>query len=252
MKIIGTAKEKMRHSAFSHDNVYLTTNRGILYQGDCLEVLPKISDESIDFIITDPPYGVNSDDRWGFDYKDDFYPIENVATQLYRVLKDNARAFVFTAQKTFTMVVEAFEKAGFSLHQTLIWFRPNLAGGTKKKLYDFTSVYEQILNFHKGKPERVKKVEGYNNFDVLKYSQPQTNFKRDKRYHIHQKPLELCKHVILACSRENQVVLDPFMGSGTVAVACEQANRCWMGVEINPKYCEIVKKRLTLLKTRSV
>jgi len=229
---------------FPKENRYFETKNGILYCGDCLEILKEFPKESVDLILTDPPYGVNSKELNGINYKDEFYDVKNISKEFFRILKNNTRAYVFTAQKTFIDVVNAFEDAEFKLHQTLIWFRPNLAGGTKKKTYDFTSVYEQILNLHKGKPPKIKKVNEFKNFDVLKYAQPQSNFKIDKRYHIHQKPLKLIEHLILVSTTENDLVLDPFSGSGTTLVACEKLNRRWIGIEINEKYCEIIKKRI--------
>jgi len=232
---------------FPKENRYYETENGILYCGDCLEIIKEFPKESADLILTDPPYGVNSNETNGIDYKDEFYDVCKVSKELFRVLKNNTRAYVFTAQKTFINVVKGFEKNGFELHQTLIWFKPNLAGGTKKKVYDFTSVYEQILNFHKGKPVRIKRVDGFNNFDVLRYTQPQSNFKTDKRYHIHQKPLKLIGHLVVVSTNEYDLILDPFAGVGTTLVACEKLNRRWIGIEINEKYCEIAKKRFNLI-----
>ena len=223
---------------------YFHTENGVLLCGDCLEVMKLIPKKSIDLIVTDPPYGVGSNELNGINYKDNFYCVNDTSKCLFKILKQHSRAFIFVAQKTYIDVVFGFQSAGFKLHQTLIWFRPNLAGGTKKKTYDFTSVYEQILNFHKGNPPKLKKVNGYNNFDVLKYAQPQSNFKKDKRYHIHQKPLDLIKHLILVSTNENDIVLDPFIGSGTTAIACEKLSRKWIGIEINPDYCEIAKERI--------
>ena len=234
---------------FPQENRYFETNNGILYNGDCLEMLKKFPEDSIDLVLTDPPYGINSNESNGIDYKDNFYDVNIISKETFRILKENTRAYIFTAQKTFIDVVKNFIKNGFNLHQTLIWFKPNLAGGTKKKTYDFTSVYEQIMLFYKGKPLKLKKTDGFNNFDVLKYAQPQSNFKKDKRYHVHQKPLKLIEHLVLASTNKNDLVLDPFVGSGTTATVCEKLNRRWIGIEINEEYCEIAKARLLAIET---
>jgi len=234
---------------FPKENRYFETENGILYCGDCFEFLPKFPPESVDLVITDPPYGVGSGDVLGlYDYKDEFYDVDTTSKELYRILKKNTRCFVFTAQKTYIDVVQAFTKAGFELHQTLIWYRPNLAGGTRKKTYDFTSVYEQILNLHKGNPPKIRKDKNLNHMDVLKYAQPQGNFKKDKRYHIHQKPLDLIRHLIIASTCENEIILGPFAGSGTTAVASEILNRRWVCIEINEDYCNVTKNRLLEVK----
>ncbi|AEA33602.1 DNA-methyltransferase [Hippea maritima] len=219
---------------------YETAN-GILYNADCLELLPCIPQESIDLILTDPPYGVGSNERNGINYKDEFYNVDEVSSFLYGSLKDNSRAYVFTAQKTFIDVAKWFENNGFYLHQTLIWYKKNLAGGTKKRTYDFTSTYEQILNFHKGKPHLLKKD---HLSDVLEFPQPQSNYTLDKRYHIHQKPLKLIEYLIYVSTNENDIVFDPFAGSGTTAAAAERLGRRWVAIEIQPEYCQIAKERI--------
>ena len=226
---------------------FFENERGILFNGDCREVLPKIPDETVDLVVTDPPYGVGSKELNGIGYVDKFYDVEFVAKELFRITKNNSRAFVFSAQKTAFSVIEGFTKAGFKLHQVLVWFRPNLVGSTKKKTYDFTSVHEFILNFHKGKPPKLKKVQGFNNFDVLNYPQPQSNFK-DKRVHVHQKPIKLIEHLIAVSTSENDLVLDCFAGSGTTAVACEKLNRKWICVEVEEEYCKIAKERIEKAK----
>jgi len=226
---------------FPKENRYFETDSGILYNMDCLDLLPILPQESIDLIVTDPPYGVGSNEKNGIGYKDKFYDVNKISKCFYNVLKDNSRAYVFTAQKTFIDVVETFENNGFCLHQTLIWFRKNLAGGTKKKTYDFTSSYEQILNLHKGKPQPLKKE---HLVDVFEFLQPQSNYSFDKRFHVHQKPLKLIEHLIYVSTEEDDIVFDPFAGSGTTAVAAEKLGRKWIAVEIQSEYCQIIKNRI--------
>ena len=226
---------------FPSEHRYFETDNGILYNADCLEILPQLSQNSIDLILTDPPYGIGSDERNGIDYKDEFYDINKVSKLFYGILKENARAYVFTAQKTFMEVAEGFEGNGFYLHQTLIWYKKNLIGGARKRMYDFTSSYEQILNLHKGKPNSLKKD---HNTDILEYPQPQSNYTKDRRCHIHQKPYKLIEYLTYLSTQENDIVIDPFAGSGTTAVAAERLNRRWIAIEIQPGYCEIAKERI--------
>jgi len=236
---------------FPKENRYFETDNGILYCGDCLEIMKTFPKESVDLVLTDPPYGVGSNETNGIDYTDNYFNVNEVSDLLFNLLKENTRLFCFIAQKTLFQTICDFDKQ-FDFHQILVWHKPNFAGGGKK-VYDFTSSYEFILLFHKGKPVKLKNPrdisnEYLSNSDVLKYTQPQSNFKKDKRYHIHQKPLKLIEHLILASTNENNLVLDPFIGSGTTAVVAEKLNRRWIGIEISPEYCEIAKQRILNLK----
>ena len=67
---------------------------------------------------------------------------------------------------------------------------------------------------------------------------------RSERQHPTQKPVELMEYLIRTYSNENELILDPFLGSGTTAVACKKLNRCFIGIEISPEYCAIAKQRL--------
>jgi len=232
---------------FPKKNRYFETDNGILYCGDCLEIMKKFPKKSIDLVIADPPYGVNSNETNGIRYIDNYFDVKKVSNLLFDLLKNNKRLFAFIAQKTLFQTIHNFDKH-FNFHQILIWHKPNFTSGGKRT-FDFTNSHEFILLFHKGKPDILnnpRKIsdEYSSNSDVLRYTQPQSNFKKNKRYHIHQKPLKLVKHLILASTNKNDLVLDPFIGSGTTAIACEKLGRKWIGIEINPEYCEIAKQRL--------
>jgi len=144
---------------FPKENIYFETENGILYKANNKDILPYIDNKIIDLVITDPPYGVNSFELNGIDYIDTFYDVDFISKELYRILKDNTRCYIFTAQKTLINVINGFIKNGFKLHQILVWYRPNLAGGTNKRTYDYTSTYENILNFHKGSPNKLKIID---------------------------------------------------------------------------------------------
>jgi len=224
---------------------YYKTDLGELYLGDALEILPTLPSNQARAIITDPPYGVGSVDKRLEGVREDYNLIPQIAPEFYRILQDNAVAIVFAGQKTYCETVKALEDAGFTIHQTLIWHRPNLVGGTNKSTFGFTSVYEQIIVAHKGRPGRPNRVEGLHNTDVLKYAMPQSNFKRDKRYHRHQKPLKLMEHLVLAYTNPGELIVDPFAGAGTTAMAAERHGRRWIAIEIEKGFVEIARARLT-------
>ena len=76
--------------------------------------------------------------------------------------------------------------------------------------------------------------------------------KREKRVHPTQKPLPLFKWILEKYSQPNDVILDPFLGSGTTAVACLELNRHFIGIELSPEYCEIAKKRIKEIQPQLV
>lgn len=229
------------HYSFPH----FSTQLGVFFLGDWLEVLENFPDETFDLLITDPPYGVGSKDKYVTCHSDDLYDVDKFAVKMFRLLKDGSRAFVFSAQKTLFQVVSGFESSGFKLHQILVWHRPNLRAGTSVKMYDYTSVYENILLFHKGKPKKkISRVPWAHNTDILRYPAPQGNYRSDKRYHHHQKPLPLAEHLIVSSTEEGDFIIDPFAGAGTFPLAAEKHGRRWVGVEIIPEFFEISKCRL--------
>jgi len=79
---------------------------------------------------------------------------------------------------------------------------------------------------------------------ILMKSIIRINREHYKFKHPTQKPIKLIEYLLKICSNENNLILDPFLGSGTTAVACEQLNRRWIGIEINPEYCDIAKQRI--------
>jgi DNA modification methylase len=238
---------------FPQQNRYFETDNGILYKGDCIEIMKEFPKESIDLIITDPPYGVNSNEINGVNYKDEYFNINEYNILSYNILKDNSRLLMFMGEKTLCETIENMDN--FQLNQNLIWYKPNFASAGKR-VGDFTSSYENILNFHKGKPPKIKnvrKILGKNyqgNYNILKYTQPQSNYKNDKRYHIHQKPIKLIEHLVFALSEPENIVLDTFVGSGTLPYVCEKHKIKWIGIEIQKEYCEITKQRIEKITQR--
>lgn len=86
---------------------------------------------------------------------------------------------------------------------------------------------------------------GSENVDVFRYPKPQSNWNKNMRWHPTSKPLELIKIFVKISSKENDIVLDPFLGGGTTAVASQHLNRKFIGIEKELKYCEITNKRLS-------
>jgi DNA modification methylase len=221
---------------------YFKTKLGVLYLGDALEVLRSLSSESVDLVIADPPY--NSKLKW--DRKDDewqFLWLEEVK----RVMKEGASLYVFFAPLNM-YGIEGWIRNNLTLKNVMVWFHPNLYGAGLSYGEDrWKSTWDVVFYAVKGeKAKHGKKVaeEGYKlnpkggGFDVLLYPQPRPLL------HKAQKPLELVMKLVHCSSNEEDLVLDPFFGSGTTAVACEKLRRKWIGIEIEEEFCKVAKKRL--------
>ena len=195
--------------------------------GDCLELMKDIPDKSVDLIVTDPPYGKKADKGTnGFGTSknrryqggwDNQRPDKQVFDEMFRISKN---LIIFGANYFCDMLP-------FSNHW-IFWdkkgdisFKNPFADG--ELIYTtFTSPIKRI----------VFKQQGF------------ITDSKDKRYHPTQKPSELIQMLIEQYSNEGDLVLDPFLGSGTTAVACVNTNRHYIGFELDPQYYNIACKRL--------
>jgi len=213
-----------------------------LIQGDCLKVMRKIPDNSIDLVLTDPPYNViGKTQKWDDKGQVDKFMCftKDWLNECYRILKENTACYVFFGQK---YIKEFYKlKTKFDIKRMLIWHHPNLAKPTRS-VYLWT--YDPIFYLVKGTPKFDANFSQQENVDVFRYPKPQSNFNKERRYHPTSKPLNLIKKLISPTTNEKDMVLDPFLGSGTTMKACLELNRNCIGVEIEPKYIQIAKKRL--------
>jgi len=195
--------------------------------GDCLEVMKNIPDKSIDLVLTDPPYGVNQARgarKYGIG-----------KTQRYKGNWDNeplSREYfdeiLRVGKVTIIFGANCFSDCLPSRGHWIVW--------DKKGNIDFNNPFsdcELAWTSIKKKP-------------IKKYTVIQQGFisKEKKRFHPTQKPVQLFKAIIKDYSKENDIILDPFLGSGTTAVAAKQLKRNFIGIEINPDYVKIAKQRL--------
>jgi len=197
--------------------------------GDCLEVMKGIPNNSIDLVVTDPPYGIN--------YLSNYYKYNNPHSKIinddklfidinecWRVLKPTGSLFVFYSQKK-----PLVDKR---IKNIIIWVKNNWSAGD---LYgDFGNQYECIAFMPK---EKFKlKSKRYSNVWQFKREIP--------KYHPTQKPVSIIERIIESSTNKNDIILDPFIGSGTTAVACKETGRKYIGIEISEEYCEIARRRI--------
>lgn len=210
---------------------YYETELGKLYHGDCLDILPQLKKGSVDLVLTDPPYGMG---RFKGDEKDYLEKIKPSLLEWPSLLKENASAFVFTS----TAEVLNMGNAVPLFFKRMFWmYKPNditfpLKGWLLKS--------EAILWFMKNDGQFNLEERRPFKDDCYIFCQ----LKRDwVEGHPTVKSLQVTSDFVSRCPLDG-LVLDPFLGSGTTAVACERLGRKWIGIEISKEYCDIAVKRI--------
>ena len=235
-----------------------------LLQGDCLELMDKTPEKSIDLIVTDPPYlhvkgGMKSkrfnvgrvwsaDSRMVNEMSDfDKKEIFKFLDASLRVLK-KANMYIFCSKLQLVHYFEYISEYNASVpksralkYDLLIWDKlDNRMMSSKFHASDIeyiVRIYEPGVSLNKVWDEDGKKS------DSDHYMKLQS-FKKPNGEHTTQKPVELIKRLIRISSRENDLVLDPFVGSGTTGVACKNLNRNFIGMELDEEYFKIAKDRI--------
>jgi len=224
-------------------------------EGDCLKVLEDFPQDSIDIAITSPPYknayegiGINKSEKTAkFHYTGDFgeplYIVEDLAPLLKEILKEEGVFFLNLgynqdsgALRPF-YIVNRFIKRGWFCPETIIWHKDNPIPNTA---YQLTNSFEYVFCLSQ-RPRIKMNVEDreyvHNVFEIPIASD--TNKKHSAAF-----PKELPKKIIELFSDEGDVILDPFLGTGTTAVAAKELGRKYVGIEINNEYCKMARERL--------
>mgnify|MGYP001752443512 FL=1 len=207
-----------------------------IYNEDCLEGIQKIASASIDTIITDPPYfiGMTHNGKKG-NYNDliimkPFF--DSLFSEFSRVIKENGKVYIFCDWRTYAFYYPLLLKH-ISVRNMLVWDKISGPGSS----YAFT--HELILFAEKDTPY----MKGSNIFRIPGFSAGAKKTNGEK-LHPTQKPVEVIEKLITDSTKEGDLVLDCFMGSGTTAVAAKKLNRNFIGFEIQEKYITISENRL--------
>jgi len=283
--------------------------------GDALELIPKLSDNSIHCCISDIPYGISLDEwdvlhqntnsallgqspaqrgKSGFrrrgkpirgwseadrsipkEYQDWCY---QWASLLYPKMKDGASLFIFGARRTLHRAIVALEDSGFLLKDILAWEKNNAHHRAQRisivmsrrgldaeaekwcgwRLGNLAPIWEPIAWFFKPYPHTITDVVLKNEVGAMNVAAVQSDGKHpnnlikrwfeedEQRWHEAQKPVAILEFLIKLSTREGQIVLDPFAGSGSTAVACRRLGRQFVCFEINNEFVAISKKRLSI------
>lgn len=250
----------------------------MVINGNCIDVMLGFPDNSIDLVVTSPPYDNLRN------YKGYMFPFEDIVDQLYRVIKEHGIIVWIVSDATIggSETCSSFKQAlsfvnkGFNLHDTMIFEKTNPVPQIYRKRY--TNVFEYMFVFSKGAVTTHNAIKipclhaglelngtTYKNYSKGEQtrSKPANPVKGDKikgniwGYVVGKKavdqeakghpapfPFELAADHIRSWSDEGAIVLDPMCGSGTTCVAAYELKRNYIGIDISPEYCELARVRL--------
>lgn len=239
---------------------------------DCLEGIKLLEDDSIDLVVTSPPYNVDlgnnkynknpynlyNDNK---DHKEYIEWLGAIFDNIYPKLKEGGRVCINIGDgkngsvPTHSDIIQFMKKEKYIPLTTIIWNKNTMGNRTAWGSFcspscpSFPTKFEFILVFCKGNRKLqykgetdLEKEEFIQWSDCLWSFTPETKMK--KIGHPAMFPIELAKRCLKMFSWKDATVLDPFMGAGTTAVACKMYNRNYIGFEISKEYCEIATKRL--------
>jgi len=242
-----------------------------IIQGDCLDVMKEMPDNSIDLTITSPPYDNLRD------YKGYTFDFEDIAEELWRITKEGGVVVWVVGDETkrFCETLSSFKQAfyfkeiGFNLLDTMIYYKQNYAPAYPT-LRRYANQFEYMFVFSKGKPktfnpiqkEKVRMANGMSTFTkkdgskIIKYVDRNKRTTKDAsnvwEYPMSSKnqqhpavfPEQLAQDHIKSWSNKGDIVLDPMCGSGTTLKMAQKLGRDYIGIDISEEYIKIAEERL--------
>lgn len=249
-----------------------------LYNGDCLNVLKQIPDNSIDMVFADPPYLLSnggftvhagkmvSVHKGDWDksngIKNDFEFHLKWIQAVRRVLKPSGTLWISGTYHSIYQCGFALQVAGFHVLNDIAWFKPNASPNLSCRF--FTASHETLVWARKDKkakhtfnydqmkngtwPEDALKKPGLQMRSVWSMGTPKPSEKVHGK-HPTQKPIDLLKRVVLSSTNKGDVILDPFTGSSTTGLAATINNRKFIGIDMDKKFLDLSIKRFNDLKS---
>ena len=224
-----------------------------IVNGDCLNYLGQIPDNSIDLILTDPPYNIAQYSTGNINLPGrsalnndlaawDLIPVDpfDLLPDFKRIIKPDGNIFVFTSYNLIGKWHEAFDSE-FDTFQFFIWHKTNPAPKIFKN--GFLNSCEMIAcMWNKGHKWNFSNQRDMHNFFESPICMRPERLSEPK--HPAQKPVKLLEHIISVASNEGDVVFDPFMGVGSTGVAALKSKRRFIGIEIEKNYFDAAEKRI--------
>lgn len=250
----------------------------IIYNGDCIEILNKtIQEESIDLIFADPPYNLSGNAlKWqGNKTGGDWYMVNEEWDKMpqneyekftrkwidacHRTLKSNGAIYIACSYHNIGEIIAVLKQLNLKINNIITWYKTNAMPNMTKRVFTHSTEYiiwavkgkGWVFNYEKLKdinPEKQKNGQSKQMRDFWKLPLVQGNERLrgsdGRALHATQKPEEMLKRIILASSQKGDVVLDPFLGSGTTTYVAKKYERKWIGIEKDKEYIKIIDKRM--------
>lgn len=231
-----------------------------IYNGDCIKEMKKIRDNTVDLVVTDPPYNLGNfmknrdtnlakmrDNFFGaagwdnLEFEDWERSMDAFLEQTARIMKKGGSIIIFMAVIKVETIIRLAEKHGFYYKTTGIWHKLNPM--PRNMNLHFVNSTESWLYFTYKTRTGTFNNEGKMLHDFIETAVTPVS---ERKYGKHptQKPEQLISHFVYTLSNKGACVLDPFMGSGTTGVVCKRLDRNFIGIELDTPYYEIAKKRM--------
>ena len=252
-----------------------------IYLGDCIKIMEKeIEDDSIDIIYADPPYNLSGKtlnllnnktggpfykmneywDTWNYDDYLNF--TEKWIDKSWNVLKTTGSLYISCTYHNIAEIIFIAKKIGFKLNNVITWYKTNAMPNITRRTFTHSTEYvcwfvkgnnwkfnyEKLkrINPHKTKNGEPKQLRDFLDFIELPIVQGKERLKQQNGRAIHptQKPEKLIELIMIASSDENDLILDPFFGTGTTGAVALKLKRGWIGIEINEDYFNSAHTRI--------
>lgn len=267
MSVATLANARLREELDLSSHVHARGRDWVLYQGQSQKLLEGFDDATFDLIFADPPYFLSNGgttcqsgkrvkvDKGGWDASrgvdEDHEFTAAWLEQCRRVLKPSGTIWVSGTQHVIFNVGFAMQKLGFKILNMVTWFKPNASPNLACRTFTHSTellIWAAPVNkgklLHTFNYKRMKEENGGKQMrDVWTMTTPKPSEKVHGR-HPTQKPRALLERIVDACTEEDSLVLDPFCGSGTTGVAARAKGRRFVGIDMDPQYLELTKRRI--------
>lgn len=234
----------MRTQAIDSNIAKTSSRRNIsqLFLGNCLDILPQLPNDSVDCIITDPPYGIRYQSR------SHALPLTRIANDdegacalldqalalAQHTLKENSHIYIFTNWQAFAPMA-AIVKKHLCLKNVLVWIKNSHTRGDLKGNYGYQ--HEIVLYAQKGR----RQLFGSRQANILAFDKVPSNHMR----HPTEKPVPLLQYLISKSTAPGETVLDMFIGSGSTCLAAKQLHRQYVGIELENVWFDVAQARFS-------
>lgn len=250
----------------------------IIYNGDCIDTLNKrVTEKSVDLIFADPPYNLSGNGlRWmGNKTGGDWYMIDEAWDKMSapeylqftrkwigacdRVLKDKGAIYTACSYHNMAEVMIVLKQLDYKINNIITWYKTNAMPNMTKRVFTHSTEfviwavkgsgwifnYEETkkINPVKQKNGALKQMRDFWEMPLVQ-GKERLRGKDGRAIHPTQKPEEMLRRIILASSNKGDIVLDPFLGSGTTSYIAQKYDRKWIGIEKDKKYAKIAAQRM--------